>query len=168
MVAYRHALLLCPHCCVIVPYCHCVVVACGCCMWLSCTINNNKQWPMLLFVIWLAHPLPLCLLPSIIVWWSSCGGVVCCGHVSAVTWWCCGSVHKIYHDDDLGHCSVFGPHHPVATWHQVVVLITEGWGQAVSIDYSPRTKMMNKLFVAWLPCCCQQCGTVSCVLIFWG
>ena len=40
---------------------------------------------------------------------------------------------------------VWLPRRPVATWHQLLVLITKGGGRAVSIDYSPTTETTNDL-----------------------
>ena len=97
--ARRRALHSFLRCRVVDPYCRRVVVARRCRVWLSRTIDNDERRPMSSFVVWLAHLLPSCSLASIVIWWSSCRGIVCRTRVSVVTW-CCGCAHKIYHDDE--------------------------------------------------------------------
>ena len=112
----------CPRCCVVVPYCPRVVVARRSRMWLSRTINNDERRPLSSFVVCLTHSLLSCSLLSIVIWWSSCHGVVCRGRVSA--------------EMDMAPRSGVD---------------NKGRGTSIdNIDYSPRTKMImtnDKSFV---------------------
>ena len=94
-------------------------------MWLSRTINNDERQPMSSFIVWLAHLLPSCSVSSIVIWWSSCRGTVCCGVMVVFI------KYTTMMNDDRGHRSSFGCH--VATQHQVLVLITKGGGWAVAL-----------------------------------
>ena len=112
-----------------------------------------------------------------------CGPLLFGGHhvvvlcVVVTFQWCCSGIVVVFikyttmTDERWPRSSfvIWLPHRPVAMWHQVLVLITKGGGQVVSIDYWPTMKTMNnKLFIILSLHCCQQHSTVSCMLICWG
>ena len=112
------ALLLCPCHLVVTHHCHCVIT--GCC-----------------------H-----------LWASVCGAFMLFGWSASFVWAVVGIGHHVevgvglavahwaYNNERWLRSSfvVWLPHHPVATWHPVLVLMMKWGRQAVSTNYSPRSK----------------------------